>query len=322
VDFYLITGGAGFIGSNIALRLAKAKQRVRLLDNFSFGLSRSAMSSMLREYGDLIEIVDADVRDFTACLAALKDVTHVIHHASVASASFSIDDPNTTVSVNVLGTSNLLTAARDRGTVTRFVNASSCAVYGDGPSSAKSESAMLHPGTVFATTMLTSEDLCENFFRTNQLCAGSLRYFNVYGESEFTTGRIRSAVSRIVDSALQGAEISINGRGQQTRDFVHIDDAVDAAILACTCEDRFIAGQTYNVGTGERTSILELLEFIEKEIGHPLECVATPLSPHALLHSRADMGKAKAMLQFKPKITLTEGVRRMTQLQSTKLKAA
>jgi UDP-N-acetylglucosamine 4-epimerase len=308
VSHYLVTGGAGFIGSNIALRLAKSGAKVRVFDNFASGMSRVEFDSIFSVYADLVEVVEGDVRDIDICRMAMRGISHVLHHAAISSALYSIDFPLETISVNVVGTVNLLTAARDSGTVERFINASSCAVYGDGSSNSKAESGLLYPGTPYATSMHAAESLCSNFFRSHKLFAGSLRYFNVYGPSELTSGRVRSAVAQFIDAPLHKHDITIYGDGNQTRDFVHIDDAVTAALHLCECKIEALGGQIYNVGTGVRFSILELLDLVSVASGWSIDCIQSEARSHEIKHSKADVMKASSMLGFNSIINLEHGV--------------
>ncbi|ELY87080.1 NAD-dependent epimerase/dehydratase family protein [Natrinema altunense] len=288
----LVTGGAGFIGRNIASALV-ADNEVRILDNLSTG-SRSNVP----EGATLIE---GDIRDDDALDRATADVDIIFHHAALISVEASIRDPERTHDVNVTGTVKLLERARDESA--RFVFASSAAVYGHPDTVPIPEDAPTEPTSPYGLSKLAAEQYVRLYADLYDLSAVVLRYFNVYGPGQLD-GDYSAVISVFVDQAANGDPITVEGDGSQTRDFVHIDDVVQANLLAAASEDAGV----FNVGTGESVSILELAEIVRDVIGSDSQIVHTESRSGDIDRSRANVSKLESDLGFEPSVPLENGL--------------
>ncbi len=308
---YLITGGAGYIGSNVGLHLVRGGHEIRILDNFS----SSSKDKLLRQFHGFehkIEVVAGDVRDINSCRDACKDIRYVLHHAAVASVKRSIESPEEVIAVNIGGTANMLIAAHESGKIERFVNASSCAVYGDGAGVSRHESSPMAPISPYGTSCVAAESLCDNYFRNQKLRTVSLRYFNVYGPGEDPFRQEASVVAKFAHAIERGESPVIFGDGNQSRDFVHVADAIDACLSACAAPP-MACGHAFNVASGERTPIITLVEMIS-------EITSTKVDPkfHAprigdIRNSRGEITKAAGLLMFTPSVRLEDGLRHLLQ---------
>ncbi len=303
----MVTGGAGFIGSHLTTRLGQAGHEVRVLDNFVSGASR-ARAAVLTEIPH-VTILEGDIRDPDACRQAVEGADFVLHHAAEASVPHSIEDPGGCVAINIGGTINLLEAARSAGTVKRFVFASSCAVYGDTPGSSKHEATQTDPLSPYASSKLSAEYFCRNFFRLHGLQTVSLRYFNVYGPGQDPNGAYAAVIPKFITAITEGRKPTIYGDGEQSRDFIFVDDIVEANLRAAAAT-RGVGGRAFNIGGGQSASLKQIVEKLAEILGRPLETDDQPARAGDIKHSRADIAAAAGLLQFTPSVTLTDGLTR------------
>ncbi len=299
--FYLVTGGAGFIGSNIVLELLERGERVRILDNFSTGRRENVLP-----FADDVEIVEGDLRDFPTVQRAVRGVDYVLHQAALPSVQRSIDDPLTTHAVNATGTLNLLLAAREAG-VRRIVTASSSSIYGDSPTLPKVETMLPQPKSPYAVSKLTQEQYCLAFTRVYGLEAVCLRYFNVFGPRQDPTSQYSAVIPRFIDALLHGRSPIIHGDGLQSRDFTYVANVVHANLLAATVPQA--AGQVLNIACGERYTLLDLLVELNAILGTAIAPQHTEARVGDVRHSLADITAARQVLGYHPLTTFREGLR-------------
>lgn len=317
----LVTGGAGFIGSNLVRRLVERGHRVRVLDNLETGKRRN-----LAEVSEDLELLVGDIRNEQDCLDGCRATEAVLHLAALGSVPRSIRDPWTTHEVNVGGTLNLLLAARECG-VRRFVLASSSSVYGNRRESVMDESFSSRPLSPYAASKLAAEAYSLVFGRTYGLETVVLRYFNVFGPRQDPNSMYAAVVPRFVTSLLAGEAPVIYGDGGQSRDFTYVENVVSANLLALACEQAACA-KVYNVACGETVSVNELFKEIRKVLSgccedhraegisrgiaavDRIEPVYEPPRQGDVLHSRACIDAARRGLGYAPKVEFEEGVRR------------
>lgn len=297
---YLVTGGAGFIGSNIVEELAKRNESVRVLDNCSTG-----SLSNLQDVIDQIEFIQADIQDLRSVRIAVKDMDYVIHQAGVSSVLGSIEDPIGNNAVNVAGTLNLLVAARDAN-VKRLVYASSASVYGSSSGILKKESMPVNPISPYAVSKCTCEHYCKVFYELDGLETVALRYFNVFGQKQLLCSQHPPALIAFIRAFLEGKSPVIFGDGKQSRDFVFVEDVVRANLLACNVQSA--AGQIFNIASGKSTSIDCLVRTIRGLLGASVEPVYERQRRGDVRHSQADISKAKEILGYQPLIDLETGL--------------
>jgi nucleoside-diphosphate-sugar epimerase len=303
---YLVTGGAGFIGSHIVEALLRRGHTVRVLDNFSTG--SPANVNQLHQLPDLasrLEVVAGDIRSYHIVQEAVQGVEYVIHQAALPSVPRSVKDPLTSNEVNVTGTLNLLHAAQKAG-VRRFVFASSSSVYGDNPKLPKVETMEPLPRSPYATAKLTGENYCRNFWHLYGLETVCLRYFNVFGPRQDPTSHYSAVIPKFIVAALHGQPLVVHGDGKQSRDFTYIDNVVNANLLACEGADA--PGQVVNISCGERATLLDLVEEIQVLLGRPLTVHYEESRPGDVRHSQADIEKASRILGYKPHLYFREGL--------------
>jgi UDP-glucose 4-epimerase len=301
---FLVTGGAGFIGSHVVERLLRDGHRVRVLDNFSAGrrehLAFAASNPSL-------EVVEGDLRDLRAMTAAARGVEVVFHQAAMRSVPRSVDDPLGANENNVTGTLNLLMAAREAG-VRRVVYASSSSIYGDRPDLPKREDQPPAPISPYAVSKLAGELYCAAWSRLYGLETVGLRYFNVFGPRQDPESQYAAVIPRFITWALAGEPLEVHGDGTQSRDFTHIDNVVEANLLAASAAG--VGGETFNVGCGSRVSLLEIIGFLERILARKLERRHTPTRQGDVPHTLADIGKAKRLLRYAPLVEFEAGLRR------------
>jgi UDP-glucose 4-epimerase len=301
---FLVTGGAGFIGSHVVERLLRDGHRVRVLDNFSAG-SRENLAFATAD--SRLEIIVGDLRDLPAMTEAARGVEVIFHQAAMRSVPRSVDDPLGANENNVTGTLNLLMAAREAA-VRRVVYASSSSIYGDRPDLPKREDQPPAPISPYAVSKLAGELYCAAWSRLYGLETVGLRYFNVFGTRQDPESQYAAVIPRFITWALRGEPLEIHGDGTQSRDFTHIDNVVEANLLAASAAG--VAGETFNVGCGSRVSLLEIIGFLEGILGRKLERRHTPLRQGDVPHTLADIGKAKRLLGYAPLVEFGEGLRR------------
>jgi nucleoside-diphosphate-sugar epimerase len=309
---YLVTGGAGFIGSHLVEALLKKGQSVRVLDNFSTG-KRDNLTAVLARCqvadGDpRLTIVEGDVRDPKTCSEAVAGIDYVLHQAALPSVPRSIADPIGTTAVNVTGTLNLLWAAKE-ARVKRFVYASSSSVYGDTPVLPKVESLPPNPMSPYAVSKLAGEHFCKVFFRSYGLPTVALRYFNVYGPRQDPESQYAAVIPRFVSALKAGKTVTIFGDGKQSRDFTFIDDCVRANLLAC--RSKHAVGEAMNIGYGHRTAINALYTDIARLLKVEAKPEYADPRPSDVRHSLADLTRAHALLGYKPKVNIKTGLKRV-----------
>lgn len=300
---YLVTGGAGFIGSNIVEALVEKGERVRVFDDFSTGDIAN-----LAAVRDRVEIIEGDLRDMAAVRRAVVGVTHISHQAALRSVPRSVDDPLSTDAVNTHGTLQLLVAAREAKTVRRVVYASSSSAYGDSPALPKVEDQTPAPISPYAVAKLAAEHYCRTFSHLYGLETVSLRYFNVFGPKQSPESKYAAVVPLFMRAALRGEAIVIHGDGEQSRDFTYIDNVVQANLLSLTTPG--VAGEVFNVACNSRHSVLEIAQTVEKLLGRTVTIEHTPPRSGDVRHTQASIEKAERLLHYHPTVGFEEGMRR------------
>src|SRR5213594_3815432 len=298
---YLVTGGAGFIGSHVVEALRQRGKRVRVLDNFVTGKLEN-LESVWKD----VELIEGDVRDAALCREALEGVEAVIHLAALHEVVRSVERPVETHDVNVTGTLNLLVAARGAG-VKKFVFASSSAVYGENPVIPRSESMLPSPtSSPYAVSKLTGEHYCQMFWSLYGLDTVCLRFFNVYGPRQDAASTYAAVIPKFISLLLAESAPTIYGGGEQSRDFTFIADCVSAVLAAC--EVPGLSGMVLNVGTGQRTTVNELCALVQKILHTDLSPSYAPPQPGDLPHDQADIEQAKRFLSYRPQYDLLRGL--------------
>ncbi len=303
MSLYLITGGAGFIGSHIAQALLREGNEVRIADDLSTGRREN-----LAAVGPRAEFLEGDLADADFARRAVEGAEYVLHQAALPSVPRSVADPAASNRANIDATLNLLVAARDQG-VRRFVFASSSSVYGDSETLPKRESETGTPLSPYAITKLTGELYARVFHRLYGLPTVALRYFNVFGPRQDPTSAYAAVVPRFIRWAKAGESPRIFGDGGQTRDFTYVDNVVQANLAACRAgEEAF--GKAFNIACGERISILELADSICALCGVECSPIFEPPRPGDVRHSLADISRAVALLGYEPSVGVREGLAR------------
>jgi len=300
---YLITGGAGFIGSNLARALVRDGERVRIFDNFSSGTLDN-----LEGIRDRVEVVEGDLRDDQAVARAMQGVTYVAHQGALRSVERSVDDPLSSDAVNVHGTLHVLMAARDTPGVRRVVYASSSSVYGDNPALPKVEDQTPAPVSPYAVSKLAGELYCRVFSKLYGVETVSLRYFNVFGPYQSPESRYAAVIPLFMRAAFTGQALEIHGDGEQSRDFTYIDNVVDANRLALTTPG--VGGAVFNVACNERHSLLDIVAVLERLVGHALPRQHVAPRRGDVRHTQASIDRIIRELSFRPGVAFEDGLRR------------
>jgi nucleoside-diphosphate-sugar epimerase len=300
---YLVTGGAGFIGSSIAEALLAKGERVRILDDFSSG-RRSNLESLK---GD-VEVLEGSIVDPAMVERAMKGVEVVFHEAAIPSVVRSVERPQPSMMVNVQGTTVVLDAAR-HAKVRRLVFAASSSAYGDTPTLPKIETMEAAPRSPYAVSKLTGEHLLSVFSSIYGLETVSLRYFNVFGPRQDPTSQYAAVIPNFITAALEKKRPQVFGDGEQTRDFCFIDNTVNANLLAATTSNK-LTGQVVNVACGERISLNQLLSIIGEVSGEKLDAEYLPTRAGDVRDSLASIEAARALLGYEPKVLVHEGLKR------------
>ncbi len=301
---YLVTGGAGFIGSHLVENLVKGGARVRVLDDFSTGKREN-----LEPFADGIEVIEGCLTDIDTVRQACEGTRYVFHEAALPSVARSVEDPLSTHAVDATGTLNVLVAAKDAGT-RRVVYAGSSSAYGDTPVLPKEESMPTLPRSPYAVAKLTGELYCKVFAEVMGLETVVLRYFNIFGARQDPHSQYSAVIPLFISLALQGSSPTIHGDGGQTRDFTHIDNAVRANFLACHADPEGVSGEVFNVGCGDRLSVLELWNRVRDITGAQIDAVHGPPRTGDVRDSLADLTKIQQRLGYEAMVSLDEGLRR------------
>lgn len=300
---YLITGGAGFVGSNLARRLLEQGDKVVVYDDLSTGTLDNLEG--VKNAGSLL-IHEKSILDITALKRALRSVDTVFHFAAIPSVQRSIRDPFASTETNVMGTLNVLEAARTTG-VRRVVFASSSSVYGENPTLPKVETMLPAPVSPYAASKLAGEELCRVFFSLHSLETVALRFFNVFGPRQDPTSQYSAVVPKFVTTLMKGRAPVIHGDGKQSRDFTYIDNVLDAAISASTAAKA--TGEVINIACGSRVTIGGLANFVSAILGREITPKYDKPRDGDVRHSLADIAKAQELLGYRPRVGIEEGLR-------------
>jgi UDP-N-acetylglucosamine/UDP-N-acetyl-alpha-D-glucosaminouronate 4-epimerase len=300
---YLVTGGAGFIGTHLVGELVSRNEEVRVLDNFITGLRRN-----LDPFAGRIQLYEGSVDDASLVARAMQGVDYVLHQAALGSVPRSVDDPSATHAANLSGTLTLLDAAR-KARVRRFVYASSSSVYGDSAQLPKVETMPALPLSPYAVTKLGGELYCRVFHQIYGLETVALRYFNVFGPGQRPDSEYAAVLPRFMAAAKQGEAPVIYGDGRQSRDFTFVENVIQANLLSCAAPPS-AAGQAFNVACGESFTLLDLLREMESLSGLKLEPRFEAARKGDVKDSLAGIQKAKDLLAYRPAVSFREGLRR------------
>jgi nucleoside-diphosphate-sugar epimerase len=299
---YLVTGGSGFIGSNIVEELLKRGEQVRILDNFSTGNRKN-----IESFQDKIEVIEGDLRSYHIVMEAVDGMDFILHQGALPSVPRSVRDPLTTNEVNVVGTLNLLHACVD-AKVKRVVFASSSSIYGDSPTLPKSEDMMPNPLSPYAVSKLAGEKYFHVFARIYGLHTVSLRYFNVFGPRQNPDSQYSAVIPKFIKAIIDDESPVIYGDGEQSRDFTFIQNVIEANILATEADCP--PGIVMNCAVHQRTDLNHLVTIINEILGKNVKPKYTEPRAGDVKHSFADISLIQETLGFKPKIYFEEGLRK------------
>jgi UDP-glucose 4-epimerase len=300
---YLVTGGGGFIGSNLVEELLKRGEDVRVLDNFATGRRQN-----LTPYLNDIELIEGDLRSYHTVAKAVQDVDFILHQAALPSVPRSVNDPISSNDVNVTGIVNLLYAAKE-SRVSRVVYASSSSVYGDNPVSPKHESFVPNPKSPYAVSKITGEYYCKVFHQLYGLETVCFRYFNVFGPRQDPNSQYSAVIPKFLKLMKNGKRPTIYGDGLQSRDFTYVSNNVNANILAC--EAPGVAGKVYNIACGDSFSLIDLVNALNDILGTSIEPKFMEERAGDVKHSKADITAAKNDLMYKVEVNFREGLERL-----------
>ncbi len=312
---WLVTGVAGFIGSNLLESLLKLNQKVVGIDNFSTG-SRENLNDVKASVSERqwknFDFIFGDIRDLEKCRAVCLGIDYVLHQAALGSVPRSLDDPISSNDVNVSGFLNMLVAARSAG-VKSFTYAASSSTYGDHPALPKVENVIGNPLSPYAVTKLVNEIYANVFSRCYGFTSVGLRYFNVFGKRQNPNGAYAAVIPKWILAMINNHDVNINGDGETSRDFCFVENVVQVNLLAATVCQKEALTQVYNVAVGDRTSLNDLFETIRSELnGYGIEYSKSSCKlgfrPGDVRHSQADIEKAKSLLGYKPAYRFKEGI--------------
>ncbi len=304
----LITGGAGFIGSHLTEHLLVDKRvtLVRVLDNLATG-SQENINLFLSN--PKFEFIRGDIRDYSTCLAACDTMDIISHQAALGSVPRSIKDPLTTNEVNITGTLNIYTAAKEKG-IKRVVYAASSSTYGDHPGLPKVEDQIGSPLSPYAVTKYVNELYAGVYANLYDMEFIGLRYFNIFGPRQNPNGPYAAVIPLFAEAILKNKPPTINGDGAHSRDFTYVYNAVQANILSLFANNKKVVNQVYNIACGKQTSLLQLFESLNKEADTSLRPIHGPERNGDVKHSLADISKAKELLGYDPVVSVEEGLKR------------
>jgi len=316
MSLYLVTGGAGFIGSNIVEELLRRNQKVRILDNFSTGKReniarvKEIFENENRNNLDKLDVVEGDIRSYHIVREAIEGVDFILHQAALPSVPRSVKDPLTSNEVNVVGTLNILNAAKETK-VKRIVYASSSSVYGDLEVLPKTEDMLPKPLSPYAVSKLAGEKYCQVFTSLYGLETIVLRYFNVFGPRQDPNSQYSAVIPKFIKMIKDGKPPTVFGDGEQSRDFTYVRNVVEANLLACKKNTEDLSGEVFNAAFGKRITINELVN----SINNILETEIQPnyADPRAgdVKHSLSNIGKIRQLLDYEPEIDFNEGLKRV-----------
>jgi nucleoside-diphosphate-sugar epimerase len=298
---YLVTGGAGFIGSHLAEELVRRGHRVRVADSLITGKRRNL------DHLSAVEFIEGDLADLAVAQRVVAGVEYVLHQAAIPSVPRSVADPVTSNRANIDATLNVLVAARDAG-VKRLVYAGSSSAYGDTPTLPKREDMPANPLSPYALQKLVGEQYCQMFTRLYGFATVTIRYFNVFGPRQDPSSPYSGVISLFSTALLEKRQPTIYGDGEQTRDFTYVANVVDGVLRACEAKD--VSGEVINVATGGRISLNELLRAMNRIVGTDLKAIYAAPRAGDVRDSQADISKARRLLQYTPVVDLEEGLRR------------
>lgn len=299
---YLVTGGAGFIGSNIVEELLRRGEQVRVLDNLATG-RRGNIEPFMED----IEFIEGSINDAQLLQETMKGVDYVLHQAAIPSVPRSVEDPLSSHEANATGTLRVLIAARD-ALVKRVVFASSSAVYGESPTLPKRENMPTQPLSPYAVSKLAGEEYCKVFTRAYGLPTVALRYFNVFGPRQDPKSQYAAAIPGIASAMLRGQHPTIYGDGLQTRDFTYVSNVVSANLLACVATEAI--GLSLNIACGQRITLLDLIGQLNNLLGTSIEPSFAPERPGDVKHSLADISLAESKLGYCTEVGFRDGLAR------------
>ena len=297
---WLVTGGAGFIGSNIAEELIRQKHTVRILDNFSTGKKEH-----IRGFIHKIQVLQGDIRNPSLLRRAMKGMDYVSHQAALRSVPKSVDNPKDTNDINITGTLNVLMAAK-QAKIKRLVYASSSSVYGDALTFPQKETQRPSPVSPYAASKLAGEHYCVLFTKTFGLETVSLRYFNVFGPRQDPESLYSAVIPKFMEQAKKGRPLEVHWDGRQTRDFTYVANVVRSNLLAAKVPKA--AGMVFNIANGRSHSLLELIGILEKIAGRKLKRRHTPKRAGDVRKTWADISLAKRILGYRPEHTFSQGI--------------
>jgi UDP-glucose 4-epimerase len=303
----VVTGGAGFIGSNLAEHLLSMGFSVTVIDNLSTGREQN-LSGWSEKAGKLFQFLRADINDTDQLQQAFTGVSYVFHLAAIPSVARSIEDPALTQLANINGTLSVLTAAREAG-VKRVIAASSSSIYGDEPNLPKKEERVGRCLSPYALSKFVTEEYCRLFWELYRFEAVALRYFNVFGPRQDPNSHYAAVIPRFSTRMLAGLPPIVYGDGEQTRDFTFVSNVVDANWKAATSPN--VAGQAFNIGCGLRTSLNQLIGILNKILGTQIKPIYESARQGDVRDSLADIGKARTMLGYFPVVSLEAGLERV-----------
>jgi len=307
----LVTGGAGFIGSNLCEALLEKGNKVVCLDNFATG-KRENLEQLLKDTN--FTLIEGDIRKLEDCLNATKGVEYVLHQAALGSVPRSIKDPITSNEVNVSGFLNMLVASRDNG-VKRFVYAASSSTYGDSESMPKVEHVIGKPLSPYAITKYVNELYADIFSKTYGLETIGLRYFNVFGRKQDPNGAYAAVIPKFVSQLMSGESPVINGDGNYSRDFTYIDNVIQANLLSLVTTNEKAINTVYNVAYGDRNTLNDLMRYLKEYLSEfdlrisNIDVIYGPNRAGDIPHSHASIAKAKKNLNYNPEFSLQQGLK-------------
>ncbi len=307
----LVTGGAGFIGSNLVESLLKDNRvsRVRVLDNLATG--------SLKNLGEFksdqkFQFIEGDIRDYNTCLSVCKDIDAITHQAALGSVPRSINDPLTTNNVNITGTLNIFTAAKENN-IKRVIYAASSSTYGDHPGMPKVEDKIGKPLSPYAVTKYVNELYAQVYASLYNMEFIGLRYFNIFGPRQNPNGPYAAVIPLFAEALISNQPPTINGDGEHSRDFTFVENAVGANLLSLFTNNPKAVNQVYNIACGHQTSLNDLFAYLKEEAGTGLTPLYGPDRKGDVKHSLADISKAKELLGYHPKTSVKEGLKKTYQ---------